>query len=131
MQVAVAADFMSRCRNSLDRARIPLRYPAQHKKRSFGLPVLQKFENLSEFIFNPGGKRRPSTLVHRRLDLRRMKVFLYIDGRGIEHVASRPYALRCLRKKTAMEYSIDTNPRTAVSARRSNIGPSRISVTHP
>ena len=125
MQMTVAADLMSRCRNHLDRTRIPLRYPPQHKKRSFGAAVIQKFENLSELIFNPGGKRSPSALVHRRLDLRRMKVFLYIDGHGIEHGASRPYALRCLRKKIAMEYSIDTNPRTAVSVRRSNMKPSR------
>ena len=33
----------------------------------------------------------------------------------------QPYALRCLRKKTAMEYRIETSPRTAVSARRSSI----------
>src|ERR1035437_8444689 len=67
----------------------------------------------------------PSALVYSRLDLCRVKLFLDIDRRGIEQAASKPYALRCLRKKTAMEYSIEINPRTAVSALRSNIIPSR------
>ena len=78
-----------------------------------------------ELILNPGRKAGPLALVYRRLDLCRVKVFLDIDGQGIEHATSKPYALRCLRKNTAMEYSIETNLSTAVSARRSNIKPSR------
>ena len=56
-----------------------------------------------ELILNPGRKADPSALVYDRLDLGGVKVFLDIDGQGIEHATSKPYALRCLRKKTAME----------------------------
>ena len=123
--VAVAADLVSRSHNFPDRARISLRHPTQYKKSGFRAPCIQKFQDLLELIFNPGRKCGPLTLVYSRLDLCRVKVFLDVNGHGIEHAASKPYARRCLRKKTAMEYSIETNPSTAVSALRSNIRPSR------
>jgi hypothetical protein len=121
----MTADFMSRGYYPLNGPRISLRHPSQYKKGGFGSSRVQKLKYLIELMFDPGGKIGPSTFVYSCLDFRWVKVLLNIDGNGVEHAPLEPYALRCLRKKTAMEYSIDTNPSTAVSALRCNIIPSR------